>query len=444
MVEVVGHVDFQRGLVPAAQAMIQSVLTFRTAAEGDLDRLIEIHTSAYPDPRGHAERRKNFVANPRGELGALHVVEDAGEIVAHGFLFSLRAWFAGATVSVAAIASVAVAPEARGRGIAGALLTHLHERADANKASVTTLYPFRQGYYAKHGYAPVTPNRRLLFHPAAIPSAWASEASSSGVTIRSVRATPDSAEQAAKGDAPSRSSDRTAIVSAYARAAARSHGWVMRPQALWDRFFADERRVWIVATRGRRISGYVVWSLAQSESHAATRLTVHELAADDDATRRALLGAIGAQRDQVAEVEIEVNARDPLDRALIDADRARFGTATVEHALGVVSGGPMVRLVDVARGLTTRTYAADGAVDVVVDERPPLHVAIAGGKAKLSVPRQARAPLSISRAALAALLYGGLSASDAVRLGWAEGDVATVARADALFASPPFFALDVY
>ena len=125
----------------------------------------------------------------------------------------------GGAVSVAAIASVAVAPEARGRGIAGALLTHLHERADANKASVTTLYPFRQGYYAKHGYAPVTPNRRLLFHPAAIPSAWASEASSSGVTIRSVRATPDSAEQAAKGDAPSRSSDRTAIVSAYARAA---------------------------------------------------------------------------------------------------------------------------------------------------------------------------------------------------------------------------------
>ncbi len=233
-------------------------------------------------------------------------------------------------------------------------------------------------------------------------------------------------------------------MNAYVRAAARTHGWLVRPTALWERFFADERRVWILATQGRRISGYVAWSLVQAEAHAATRLIVHELVADDDATRRALLGAIGAQRDQVAEVEIEVDARDPLDRALLDADRARFGTGKVEHALGLVAGGPMVRLVDVARGLSARTYAADGAIDLLLDGRPPLHVAIAEGKAKLSVPRQARAPLAIDRATLGALLYGGLAPSDAARLGWAHGEAAAVARADALFASPPFFALDAY
>jgi predicted acetyltransferase len=406
------------------------VPTFRTATEPDLDRLLEIHTSAYPDPRPHAERHKNFTANPRGGLEALTVVEDAGAIVGHGFLFSLRAWFAGGAVSVGAIASLAVAPEARGRGIAGALLAHLHAKADASKAAVTTLFPFRQGYYAKHGYAPVTPNHRLQLHPASIPAAWTREP---GVTTRAVRF---------NAEAPA--ADRTAIVNAYARAAARSHGWMVRPTALWDRFFANERRVWILASRGRRVSGYVCWSLAQAEGHMPTRLTVHELAADDDATRRALLGAIGAQRDQVHEVEIDLDARDPLDRALVDADRARFGTADVEHPIGLVTAGPMVRLVDVTRALTARTYAADGAIDLVIDERPPLHVSVAGGKAKLSVPRQARAPLAIDRAGLAALLYGGLSASDAARLGWARGEEATVARADAIFASPPFFTLDAY
>jgi predicted acetyltransferase len=417
------------------------VLTFRTAAPADLDRLIEIHSSAYPDPRGHEERRKKFVANPRGDLGTLHVAEDGGEIVAHAFLFPLRAWFARGVVPIGGIASVAVAPEARGRGVAGALLSHLHQRADAARAAITMLYPFRQGYYAKHGYAAVTPNRRLAFHPGSIPSAWRNEPE---IAIRTVQI-----------DLASPVADRTLIVNAYARAAARTHGWVARPPALWDHFFANERRVWLLATRGRRAAGYVCWSLAQTEPYAAIRLAVHELVADDAAARRVLLGAIGAQRDQVAEVEMEVAADDPIDRALVDADRGRFGSPEVEHPLGVLSGGPMVRLVDVSRGLAARTYAADGEIDVAIDRAaegehqasssPALRVAIAGGKAKLSVPsKPARAPLTIDRAALAAVLFGGLSASNAARLGWARGEDATLERADALFASSPFFALDAY
>ena len=410
-----------------------SPLAFRTATPSDVDRLIEIHTSAFPDPRRHPERRTNFVANPLGDLDALWVAEDAGEIVAHAFLFPLRAWFAGGTVPVAGIATVGVAPEARGRGVGAAFLAHLHERADAQKACATVLYPFRQGFYARHGYAPVTPNRRLRLHPAAIPGSWREDAASQGIVVRAVRS---------PGGSPA--ADRTAIVNAYVRAAARTHGWLVRPMPFWERRFADERRVWIVATQGRKLTGYVSWSLDQVESHAATRLVVHELVADDDPTKRALLGAVGAQRDQVADVEIEVDARDPLDRALLDADRSRFGTIDVEHVLGVVAGGPMVRLVDVARGLTARTYAADGSLDLVIDDRPPLHVVVADGKAKLSLPRQTRAPLTIQRAALAAVLYGGLSPSDAVRLGWAHGDEPAVSRADAIFASPPFFALDAY
>ena len=104
----------------------------------------------------------------------------------------------------------------------------------------------------------------------------------------------------------------------------------------------------------------------------------------------------------------------------------------------------MVRLVDVGRALGSRTYAKDGAIDLVIDGGPPLHLAVAKGKAKVSTIRRPRAPLAIDRAGLAAILYGGTSARDAARLGWAQGDDATLTRADALFASPPFFALDAY
>jgi predicted acetyltransferase len=401
-------------------------LAYRPAAPADLDRLIEIHAAAFPDPRDHAERRKNFTANPLGEMDALWVAVAGGEILAHAFLFPLRAWFAGGSVEIGAVASVGVAPEARGRGVGRGLLEHLHRQADERGAAVLVLYAFRQGFYARHGYAAATPSRWLRLHPASIPAAWRRE---EGVQVRGAR-----------------EGDRAAIEKAYARSAARAHGWIARPAALWDRKFANERRIWVVATRARKLTGYVCWVLEQAESHAATRLVVRDLIADDAATRRALLGAVGAQRDQVSVAEIEVSARDPLDRALTDADRGWGGTERIEHALGTLCGGPMVRLVDTARALAQRAYAADGAIDLLVDGRTPLHLAVTRGKGTVSLShsRAPRAPLIIERPALGAVLYGGLTSSEAAALGWARAENSTLARADALFASPPFFALDAY
>jgi predicted acetyltransferase len=316
---------------------------------------------------------------------------------------------------------VGVAPESRGRGVAGELLAHLHAQAAAAKAPLSLLYPFRQGFYARHGYAATTPTRKLRVHPGSIPVAWRDE--------------PDVVVTRA------REGDRAAIVEAHRRAASRSHGWLVRSETLWGRALSDERRSWLVARRGRQVAGYVTWSLAQPEPHGETRMRVHEVAADDDATRRALLGAAGAQRDQVTELEIDIDARDPLDRALLDPDRARFGTASLEHDLGAIAGGPMVRLVDVARALSARRYTSDGALDLVIDDRPALHLAIARGRAKVGVAERARSPLTITRAALGAVLYGGLLPSDAARIGWARGEDATLARADALLVTPPFSAL---
>jgi predicted acetyltransferase len=390
----------------------------RSAAEGDLDRLIEIHTSAFPDPRGHEERRRNFVANPLGTHEALHVATEAGTIVGHAFLFDLDVWVAGARVRCGAIASVGVAPEARGRGVASALLDALHSRALASGAAFTLLYPFRQAFYAARGYANVTPSQRLHLHPSSIPSAW--------------RRTPGITTRRASGD-------RDAIEAAYARAAARTTGWLVRPKALWDRALADERRAWIVAERGERtgaIAGYVTWSLVQREAHAATRLAVHELCADDDATRRALFGAISAMRDQVIEVEMETDARDPLPRALVDADRARFGDAKVEHALGAIVGGPMVRVTDVARAIATRGIAPG----------PELSVAIDGTAFPLGAgPASGPPAIATDRSTFGALLFGGLSVTDACALGMAHAaDDRARALADAALAHPPFFALDTF
>jgi len=420
-------------------------LDFRAATPDDLDRLLEIHTAAYPDPRGAEERRRNFTANVLGDLSDLVVAVGPGDaIVGHAFLFGLEAWFGGRAVRMGAIASVAVAPEARGRGIAGALLGRLHELSDARGDALTMLYAFRQGLYARHGYGAATSRHRLAFDPRAIPAAW--------------RALGRARVRRAVG------SDRDAIRAAYDRCARARTGWLARPDALWDKHLARERRQFLVAdSRGAGASaggsgeaaldGYVAFELAQEEPHAVTTLEVDEIVAADDATRLALLGALGAMQDQAAEIELEVEVNDPLEIALLDPDARRFGNATVEHDLGLLAGGPMVRVEDVTRAIEARGYAADGSFDVAIlageasngaADEIAVSVRVEDGRAEVASARAASSALRTTRGGLASILYGGVRVADAARLGLVEGDARTLARADLVLTLPPLLPIDPF
>jgi predicted acetyltransferase len=171
-------------------------------------------------------------------------------------------------------------------------------------------------------------------------------------------------------------------------------------------------------------------------------------------TRLALIGSLAALRDQVAEIELEVDAADQLELALIDSDGRRFGTGLVEHDLGMLVGGPMVRIEDVPRAIEARGYSADGSFDIVVHaaegeangagDEIAVSVAVEGGRAEVSSARGAKASLRTSRGVLASMLYGGLRASDAVRLGLADADARTLARADSILAMAPLAPVDPF
>jgi predicted acetyltransferase len=393
-------------------------MRFRRATEDDLDRLIEIHTSAFPDPRPYDARARNFTHNALGALDDLRVVDDGG-IVAHAFLFPLEATFGSAKVRAGGIASVGVAPEARGRGIAAALLSHLHDESLARGDAIDILYPFRQAFYARHGYGTTSPMRHLVFAPSAVPPAW----SKARVRRMEVR-------------------DQGAVAAVYERAAARGSGSLSRNAAFWAGRLLDERRVWLVVEgAGGDVAGYVSWSVEQAESHAKTTMTVHEIVTDDDVARRALFGAIGAQRDQVVEVRVAVDAGDPVERALVDADRGISGTAEIEHSVGTLASGPMVRIVDLERAAGARGYAVDGHVSLAIDGRAAVGVRVDAGRGRIT---DGSGPtLTTDSATLASILYGALAPSDAARLGLATtaGEAKTL---DAIFRLPPYFALDPF
>lgn len=403
--------------------------TFRTATLEDVDRLVEIHTAAFPDDRGHAERRRNFLENPLGSLDDLHLVLHEGRIVGHAFLFSLGAYFGGLRLAVGGIASVGIAPEARRRGAASALLAHLEGVAQRRGALLTMLYAFRQTFYARHGYAPVSPQLRLVLDPRSIPAAWIAEATRAPL-------------RAATG------ADRLSLEAVYAYAAERSTGWLERPRALWESKLLSPRIHGILLPSSGGLAGYVLLEHLQAELHAATRLLVHELVAEDDVARRTLLGCLGAQADQVHALELDLAEGDPLLFALRDPDGDRHGKERLEHALGTVGAGPMLRIVDVARALEARGYAlrAHVTLDVagklwdvdVRDGRPRVTPVAPAAAADMM------ADLGLDEATLASVAFGGLRVSQACALGLARATPARLAELDALFALPPFSVLDSF
>jgi len=399
--------------------MCSTEASIRPAGEDDVERLIDIHTSAFPDPRGRYARAGNFTRNALGHLSDLHVLVEGGTLLAHAFLFSLEAWVGGALVRVGGVATLGVAPEARGRGLASTLMGHLHERARARGDVATLLYPFRQGFYARHGYAPTSSYRRLRFHPAAVP--WK----------------PELAARAASG------TDRPALVACRDAAALARTGVLARTERAWDACLADEQRTWLVVEGPAGVEGYVAWTIEQPEAHAETTLVVVDLAARTPAAARSLWGLVGAQRDQIAVVHADVASDDPIDRALLDADRSHFGDAAVEHAVGEVVTGPMVRVLDPAAALRARGWLADGTLILAVDDAT-LAVTARDGRAAV-LASSAEPDVRLDARALAAVALGALRAKDAARLGWLVArDDRALGLADALLALPPYFSSDPF
>lgn len=415
-------------------------MEFRRGTDEDIDRLLAIHVAAYPDDAGIETRTRWLTRNPfsrktegtsETRLRDLVVAEEGAQIVGFAFHYAFRAWFGGRSVPTGGVASVAVAPERRGRGVASALMHHLHEAADRRGEAVTMLYAFRHGFYAKLGYAVGSSRKRLSFRPQAIPASWVELGRT---RVRAIR-----------------SADAPRLTKAHLRFAERQTGWITRPKAFWEARLLRERLIFLVC-EGQRgagsVAGYVAFTLEREHAHAETVLDVDELVADDPETRRALLGALGAMKDQITEIVFEVGEDDPLDRVLLDPDGHRAGTAAIEHPLGEIAGGPMVRIVDVVRAIEARGYCSDGAFDVAMTDPGPeesiaVRVKVDAGKASVG-PARGGAVLQTTRAGLSAILYGGLRVADAVDLGLATAEGRTVDRVDAIVRTPPLTPVDEF
>ena len=401
----------------------------RPAREEDLDRLVAIHSAAFPDARGREARRRNFAENVRGSLGDLFVVERERTLVAHAFLFRMSMWIGGAEASVGGVASVGVAPEWRGSGIGRGLIHALHDELRARGTGLSLLYPFRHSFYRRLGYGTVAEVKRLRVPPAALPGR-------------------DVLEEVRTGGAD----DWLAVRRCYERVAARSTGLLARRESVWRAALSPEGRQLVVVpdTRGE-IIGYATYVYMSPPDGVAQEIDVLELVAETDVARLALLGFFRRQRDQAPYVRLLLDARDPL---ALFCDEPRAPTTDAIRSLVAVAGelgaGAMLRIVDLRAALAARGNAADGELTLcIVDSERSGGATIgalrvSGGRALLGPARHAPR-LTVDASTFAQIYAGAVSATDAARYGRAEASHPEALHlADRIFAVAPFFTLDTF
>ncbi|MFF0471170.1 enhanced intracellular survival protein Eis [Micromonospora zamorensis] len=302
--------------------------------------------------------------------------DDSGRLVGKAVDLHHDQWWSGRAVPAADVAGVAVAPEARGRGVGRAMLTALLAGARERGAAVSALYPTVAAPYRACGWEAAGVLRTVDLATAALPR----HRPSPDLTVRA--GTP---------------ADLKAVADLYERVARHRNGMLTRRGELFD-FFAADRGLpgdglTLVEDHGDLV-GYATWQRGRGYG-ADSVLTVDEaLAVTPDAARE-IVGVLGSWASVAPTLRLcpldgdAVSPHLPLESARdherdlwmhrpVDVARAVSARGWPAHARGVVDFGLTDTLAEWNTG-TWRLTVADGAAELTrVDGEADLRLDVRG------------------------------------------------------------------
>ncbi|MEU4474883.1 GNAT family N-acetyltransferase [Micromonospora sp. NPDC023888] len=266
--------------------------------------------------------------------------DDSGRLIGKAVDLHHDQWWSGRAVPAADVAGVAVAPEARGRGVARALLTALLRGARERGAVVSALYPTVAAPYRACGWEAAGVLRTVDLTTAALPRH---------------RPSPDLAVRAGTP------ADLPAVADLYERVARYRNGMLTRRGELFD-FFAADRGLpgdglTLVESDGDLV-GYATWQRGRGYG-ADSVLTVDEALAVTAEAARELVGVLGSWASVAPTVRLC-----PLDGDAVSPHLPLESARDHERDLW------MHRPVDVARAVGARGWPvhARGVVDFTLTD----------------------------------------------------------------------------
>ncbi|WP_433358393.1 GNAT family N-acetyltransferase [Micromonospora saelicesensis] len=302
--------------------------------------------------------------------------DDTGRLVGKAVDLHHDQWWSGRAVPAADVAGVAVAPEARGRGVARAMLTGLLRGAHERGAAVSALYPTVAAPYRACGWETAGVLRTVDLATAALPR----HRPAAHLTVRA--GTP---------------ADLPAVADLYERVTRHRNGMLTRRGELFDFFAADAGLpgdgLTLVEHDGALVA-YATWQRGRGYG-ADSVLTVDEALATTAEAARELVGVLGSWASVAPTVRLcpldgdVVSTVLPLEAARdherdlwmhrpVDVARAVAARGWPAHARGVVGFGLTDALADWNTG-TWRLTVADGAAELTrIDADADLRLDVRG------------------------------------------------------------------
>ncbi|WP_030173805.1 GNAT family N-acetyltransferase [Spirillospora albida] len=383
-------------------------MQIRVLGSGELDETRDIRSRAFGRLSDSAWAQSARMARPALEAGRQFAGFEGGRIVATGRLNDLTQWWQGRAVSVAGVGGVAVAPEARGRGLGRALLTDLLERCVRFGHPLAMLYPATTPLYRSLGW-----EHAGGLHHVELPAEALRTLAAERVPVR--RVGPQDAEE-------------VAAVVARVHEAAGDCGPIGWRHGVWRVLLGTEGHYTYLAE-----DGFVSYRWdGNGEGLEVTRLV-----AGSEGTLRALWALVGSGSSTAASVRACVAPSDPVLWAIRERE-----CETVDRRQW------MLRVVDAPAAIGARGFPAGvsaRAALLIDDPDVPAnaghwHLTVEDGTGRLERSGGDPDPVRLGARGLAAL-YAGVPVPTLRRAGLLHGgDAGTLGAA---FAATPY-ALDYF
>jgi predicted acetyltransferase len=383
-----------------------------TSAPADYEALAPIVGWAYGD-----DAASSLEWLKRGEPGCLRVAGRRGKIEGGLLEVPMGQWFCGRRLPALGIAGVAIAPEARGQGVALGMMKATLRAARERGQVLSTLYPSTYALYRKAGYELAGSLCRFTLQLRQLPRQHRSHA----------------VESLGAAAAP-------AVEALYREVARWRPGYLDRGAYIWNRVRTPARepaRCFGVSSS----QGLVGYAYARA---AVLRRMPVEIALSDFVTRsplglRALLSFFA---DHLTTADRVTWYGGPGDARLLGLPERAVTTSIDEYW--------MLRIVHVGRALLERGYPElDAAIDLVVEDdvlpenTGTYALRVTAGNAELGAAgagRRAR----LSASALAALYTGFVGPRELVSAGQLEADDRSLGALAALFSGPAPACVDYF
>ena len=400
-------------------SMIDSV-TIRPVLADELPAVAQVRAIGFG---GEPEMALNRLqSNPRYNAPHIVVAIYKGKIIGTTTAFSAKMWLSGVPMKIGAVAGVATLPEYRRKGVAAKMMRFIIGKMFNEGDALSILYPFSPAYYNKFDYGTIG-------------------------DLHAYRIKTDNLRPSEEGHKvrPFAPQDSRMMRVIYKGQMTWHNGWFTRSDEWWEQLINRWPGIMVFDNEGM-IEGYYAYDL-RNDDDGHSVLNIIELFAADGPAYQGLIGHLARQKEADI-VEYLAPPNTPLRHLMRHpmADNAQNRT-WIFNDLCHVTPGPMGRIINLSKALTTRFYNRtisgervlkitdpliptneDALIFRVVDGRPEVH------SAKGLTPQ-----IETDIRTFSQILCGYLSAKDAQYIGWLRADESSCSWLDKIIADTPLF-----